>query len=86
MSYISRETGIRTPESDIDGDTTLTLGLELVQNPGILERTLSKFVGFLQRALVRSSFSAEHGRHIPSRTFQWYERQYHRTCRSSDRW
>ena len=25
------------PESDIDGDTTLSLGLELVQNPGIFE-------------------------------------------------
>ena len=26
------------PERDIDGDTTLTLGLELVQHPGVLER------------------------------------------------
>ena len=35
------------PEGDIDGDTTLTLGLELVQNPGILERTLAQLSGFL---------------------------------------
>ena len=26
--------GLELPESDIDGDTTLTLGLELVKNPG----------------------------------------------------
>lgn len=29
--------GLELPEGDIDGDTTLTLGLEFVQNPGILE-------------------------------------------------
>jgi hypothetical protein len=29
--------GLELPEGDIDGDTTLTLGLELVQNPGIFE-------------------------------------------------
>ena len=32
---------LELPESDIDGDTTLTLGLQLVQHPGILERTLA---------------------------------------------
>ena len=26
--------GLELPEGDIDGDTTLTLGLELVKNPG----------------------------------------------------
>ena len=26
--------GLELPESDIDGDTTLTLGLELVKDPG----------------------------------------------------
>ena len=26
--------GLELPESDIDGDTTLTLSLELVKNPG----------------------------------------------------
>ena len=29
------------PQGDIDGDTTLTLGLKLVHDPGILEGTLS---------------------------------------------
>lgn len=38
---------LELPESDIDGDTTLTFGLQLVQNPGILEGTLSEFSGFL---------------------------------------
>jgi hypothetical protein len=37
------------PESDIDGDTTLTLGLELVKNPCVLEGTLAEFGGFLWR-------------------------------------
>jgi len=38
---------LELPQSDIDGDTTLALGLELVKNPGILERTLAEFGGFL---------------------------------------
>ena len=39
--------GLELPESDIDGDTTLTLSLELVKNPGILEGTLAELSGFL---------------------------------------
>ena len=39
--------GLELPESDIDGDTTLTLGLELVKNPRILEGTLAELSGFL---------------------------------------
>mmetsp|Transcript_118178 Transcript_118178/g.164630 ORF Transcript_118178/g.164630 Transcript_118178/m.164630 type:complete len:360 (-) Transcript_118178:36-1115(-) len=35
------------PESDINGDTTLTFGLELVKNPSVLESTLTHLVGFL---------------------------------------
>ena len=31
--------GLEFPQSNIDGDTTLTLGLEFVQNPGVLEGT-----------------------------------------------
>jgi hypothetical protein len=42
---------LELPESDINGDTTLTLGLELVKNPSILERTLAKFGGFLLELL-----------------------------------
>lgn len=32
---------LKFPKSDIDGDTTFTLSLQLVQNPGILEGTLA---------------------------------------------
>lgn len=39
--------GFELPESDIDGDTTLTLGLELVKDPCVLEGTLAEFGGFL---------------------------------------
>jgi len=39
--------GLELPEGDINGDTTLTLSLELVKNPGILEGTLAELSGFL---------------------------------------
>lgn len=39
--------GLELPESDIDGDTTLTLGLEFVKDPCVLEGTLAEFGGFL---------------------------------------
>jgi hypothetical protein len=42
---------LELPESDIDGDTTLTLGLELVKNPSVLEGTLTEFGGFLLELL-----------------------------------
>jgi len=35
------------PEGNIDGDTTLSLGLELVKNPSVFERGLSELGGFL---------------------------------------
>ena len=38
---------LELPESDIDGDTTLALGLELVENPGILEGALAQLGSFL---------------------------------------
>lgn len=38
---------LELPEGDIDGDTTLTLGLELVKNPRILEGALAELSGFL---------------------------------------
>jgi len=38
---------LELPEGNVDGDTTLTLGLELVKNPRILEGTLAEFGGFL---------------------------------------
>lgn len=40
--------GLELPEGDIDGDTTLTLGLELVKNPSVLEGLLAQLFGFLQ--------------------------------------
>jgi hypothetical protein len=43
--------GLELPEGDVDGDTTFTLGLQFVQNPGILERTLAHFRSFLLELL-----------------------------------
>merc|ERR1719150_574549 len=40
---------LELPESDIDGDTTLTL--QLVQNPGVLEGALAHLLGFLLELL-----------------------------------
>jgi len=42
---------LELPESDIDGDTTLTFGLQLIQDPGILEGTLAHLLGFLLELL-----------------------------------
>lgn len=42
---------LELPEGNVDGDTTLTLGLELVKNPGVLEGTLAEFGGFLLELL-----------------------------------
>lgn len=39
--------GLELPQGDIDSDTTLTLGLQLVEDPGVLEGTLAEFGGFL---------------------------------------
>ena len=39
--------GLELPESDINGDTTLTLGLQFVKDPGILAGTLAELRGFL---------------------------------------
>ncbi|KAF1748388.1 hypothetical protein GCK72_024855 [Caenorhabditis remanei] len=42
---------LELPEGNIDGDTTFTLGLQLVENPGVLERSLSHFLSFLLELL-----------------------------------
>merc|ERR1719391_1331505 len=42
---------LELPESDIDGDATLTLSLQLVQNPGVLEGALAHLLGFLLELL-----------------------------------
>lgn len=39
--------GLELPQGDINGDTTLTLGLQLVQDPSVLEGTLAEFSSFL---------------------------------------
>ena len=39
--------GLEFPESNIDGDTTFTFGLEFVQNPSVFEGTFTHFLGFL---------------------------------------
>ena len=35
---------LKLPESDVDGDTKLTLGLQLVEYPGVLEGSLTHFL------------------------------------------
>jgi hypothetical protein len=46
--------GLELPESDIDGDTALTLSLELIEHPGVLERALANIVGLLLELLDRT--------------------------------
>ena len=43
--------GLELPESDVDGDTTLTLGLQFVQHPGVLEGALAGLLGLLLELL-----------------------------------
>ena len=43
--------GLEFPEGNIDGDTTLALGLKLVEHPGVLEGGLAHFGGFLLELL-----------------------------------
>jgi len=42
---------LELPQSDVNGDTTLTLSLEFVQNPGILEGALAHLLGLLLKLL-----------------------------------
>jgi len=42
---------LELPEGDIDGDTTLTLSLELIENPSVLERALAHLSGLLLETL-----------------------------------
>jgi len=46
--------GLEFPEGDIDGDTSFSLGLQLVQHPGVFERTFAHFGGFFLEFLDRS--------------------------------
>jgi len=42
---------LKLPESNVNGDTTLTLCLQLVEDPCIFERTLSELSGFFLELL-----------------------------------
>jgi len=42
---------LELPESDINGDTSFSLGLELIEHPGVLERSLTHFFSFLLELL-----------------------------------
>ena len=44
---------LELPESNVDGDATLALGLELVHDPGILEGALKKKKDYLSVEVVR---------------------------------
>merc|ERR1712035_30837 len=50
--------GLKLPQSDVDGDTTLTLGLQFVQNPGVLEGALAHLSGLLLELLDGSLVDA----------------------------
>jgi len=39
--------GFELPESNINGDTSFTFSLKLIEDPGVLERTLTEFSSFL---------------------------------------
>jgi len=43
--------GLELPESDVDGDTTLSLGLQFVEDPCVLEGGLAQLGGFLLELL-----------------------------------
>lgn len=45
---------LELPQSDIDGDTALTLRLEVIEHPRVLKRSLSKLRGFLLVLLDRT--------------------------------
>lgn len=59
--------GLELPESDINGDTTLTLGLELVKNPCVLEGTLSELGGFLFGGVSNCSLWVMQSAWLPKR-------------------
>jgi len=48
--------GLELPEGDIDGDTSLTLRLKLVEDPSVFERRFTNFLGFLLVLLEGSLF------------------------------
>ncbi len=47
---------LKLPQGDIDCDTTLTLGLQLVEHPCVLEGALAQLGSFLKVTSVRSVY------------------------------
>ena len=47
--------GLELPQGNVDGDTTLTLGLEFVKHPSILERGWGKSSAYVRAGLVKFS-------------------------------
>jgi hypothetical protein len=43
--------GLKLPEGDINGDSSLTLSLKFVQNPGVLEGSFTHVGGLLLKLL-----------------------------------
>merc|ERR1719232_2049055 len=43
--------GLKLPQSNVNGDTSLTLGLQFIKNPGVLEGSLARLGGFLLELL-----------------------------------
>ena len=80
---------LKLPQSNVNSDTTLTLCLQFVQNPGIFEGTLSEFGGFLLKLLdgtLVDTTALDIWITMVSRLFKSIEmkRIFHIPCRSSD--
>jgi hypothetical protein len=75
--------GLELPEGNVDRDTTLTLGLEFVENPGVLEGRLAELGSLLLELLD--------GTLVDTSALCWASALLRRGretthCRSSDRW
>ena len=53
--------GLEFPKSNVNGDSTLTLSLQFVENPSVLERTLSNIKLGLRDKRKDQKF---HGQHV----------------------
>ena len=49
--------GLELPEGDIDGDTSFSLGLQFVQNPGVFERTFTHLEYKLFQVSIAHSYT-----------------------------
>jgi hypothetical protein len=78
---------LKLPQSNVNGDTTFTLSLQFVQNPGILEGALAKLSGFLLKLLDGTlvNTTALSGSQLPFSSSKKDKLRIHKPCRSSDR-